>query len=112
MLTLTDQNFEKEISNAQKPILVDFWAFWCIPCRLITPILEKLAKEYENEIILAKANLDTAPIIAQKYGIDRIPMLIIFKDGKPISGFIGVRPEPIIKEWIENTLKENKDEKN
>jgi len=104
MLELTDENFEKEITNAPKPILVDFWAQWCMPCFVLGPILEKLAEEYGDKLILAKVNLDTAPLISQKYGIEKIPNVILFKEGKPISGFIGVRPEPIIKNWLEQNL--------
>jgi len=104
-MNLTDENFEKEIQNSQKPILVDFWAIWCTPCGILTPILEKIAEEFKEKIIFAKANLEETPLVAQKFGIDRIPTVILFKEGKPISGFIGVRPEPEIKEWIEKNLK-------
>ena len=104
MITLTDENFEKEITNAPKPILVDFWAQWCSPCLILGPILEKLSEEYQDKFILAKVNLDEAPLTAQKYRIEQIPTVILFKEGKPISGFIGVRPEPIIKNWLEQNL--------
>ncbi|MCK4473808.1 thioredoxin [Candidatus Parcubacteria bacterium] len=104
-MVLTDENFEKEISNADKPVLVDFWAEWCAPCLALGPILEKIAEEYKEKIILAKVNLDVAPIVAQKYKIDRIPFVILFNEGKPKSGFVGIRPEPIIKEWLEDMLK-------
>ena len=103
-ITLTDENFEKEISNSPKPVLVDFWAEWCAPCLTLGQILEKIAEEYKEKIILAKVNLDTAPLTAQKYKIDRIPFVIFFNKGKPLSGFIGLRPEPIIKEWLEEIL--------
>jgi len=104
MLNLTDQNFEEEIQKADKPVLVDFWAEWCTPCLVLSPILEKLAEEYKDKFVLAKVNLDTAPLTAQKYGIEQIPTVILFKNGKPISGFIGVRPEPVIKNWLEQNL--------
>ncbi|MDI6603207.1 MAG: thioredoxin [Patescibacteria group bacterium] len=100
-LTLTDENFEKEIQNADKPVLVDFWALYCSPCLVLSPILEKIAEEYRDKFILAKVNIDAAPLTAQKYGIDRIPTVILFKNGFTISGFLGVRPEPVIKEWLE-----------
>jgi len=106
-ITLTDENFEKEIQGADKPILVDFWAQWCMPCLMLGPILEKVAGEYKDKLTLAKVNLDTAPQISQKYRIEQIPTVILFKEGKPISGFIGARPEPIIKEWLEDILKKN-----
>ena len=104
MLALTDQNFEQEIQNAEKPVLVDFYTLWCQPCFILSPILEKLANEFGGKLILAKVNLDTAPLISQKYGIEQIPTVVLFKNGKPISGFIGIRPEPIIKNWLEQNL--------
>ena len=104
MINLTDENFEKEITSAEKPILVDFWAQWCTPCLVLSPILEKLAEKYEEKLILAKVDLDAAPQISQKYGIEQIPTVILFKEGKPMSGFIGVKPEPVIKNWLEQNL--------
>ncbi|TET84601.1 MAG: thioredoxin [Candidatus Nealsonbacteria bacterium] len=105
MLNLTDENFEKEIQAAEKPAVVDFWAEWCGPCSVLGPILEKLAEEYNDKFIFAKVNLGTASITAQKYRIERIPTVVLFNGGKPISGFVGVRPEPIIREWLEENLK-------
>lgn len=104
MLILNDQNFEQELTKNDKPVLVDFWASHCLPCFVLAPILEKIAEELQGKFILAKVNLGEARITAQKYGIDRIPTVILFKEGKPISGFIGVRPEPVIKEWLEKNL--------
>jgi thioredoxin len=104
-LNLNDQNFEEEIQKADKPILVDFWADWCTPCFMLGPILEKLAEEYEDKIVLAKVNLDVASLTAQKYGIERIPTVILFKWGRPISGFLGLRPEPAIRQWLEENQK-------
>jgi len=109
MLILTDENFEKEISASPKPILVDFYTFWCAPCTILTPILEKLVGEFKEKIIFAKVNLDTAPLAAQKYGVDRIPTVILFNGGKPISGFVGVRSEPEIRKWLEENLKDNEE---
>lgn len=105
MLNLTDENFEKEIQNNEKPILVDFWAEWCFPCTLVTPILEKISEGFKEKLILAEVNINEAPITAQKFGIDRIPTIIFFKNGKPINGFVGLRSEIEIKEWLEENLK-------
>jgi len=107
-LALTDQNFDEEIQKAEKPVLVDFWTVWCGPCTVLTPILEKLAGEYEDKLILAKVNLDAAHFTAQKFGVDRIPTVVLFRDGKPVSGFIGVRPEETIREWLGKILGEGK----
>jgi len=103
-LTLTDQNFEREIQNAEKPVLVDFWAKWCFPCSALAQILDKLVKDFEGKIIFVKVNIDEAPIISQKYGIDRIPQILLFQNGEAKSGFIGVQPEDIIKRWLEENL--------
>jgi len=111
VLELTDENFGKEISASKKPVLVDFFTEWCSPCFILTPVLEKLANDFQGKIIFTKANLDNTPLTAQKFGIDKIPAVVLFKEGKPVSGFFGLRPEPIIKEWLENILGENDDEK-
>lgn len=100
MLELTDQNFEETVQNSQKPVLVDFWTLWCNPCLVLSPILEKIEKEYNDKIILAKVNLDESPLTAQKFKINQIPTVILFKYGMPISGFVGVKPEPAVKEWL------------
>lgn len=108
-LILTDENFEREISNAKKPVLVDFWMSGCAPCSLISPILERISNDFEEKLILAKVNLDSAPLTAQKYGINMAPTVILFKEGKLVSGFIGVRPEPEIRKWLEENLKDEKE---
>ena len=104
MLELTDQNFNEEIVKSDKPVLVDFWATWCQPCLILSPTLEKIAQDYNEKIILSKVNVDSAPLISQKFGIEQIPTVVLFKNGKPISGFVGIRPELIIKNWLEQNL--------
>ncbi len=107
-LILTDENFEKEINNTDKPVLVDFFAAWCEPCFILAPILEKITEDFGGKFILMKADLDDNPLIAQKLGIDRIPTVVFFNNGKPISGFVGIKSEAVIKEWLENIMiKEN-----
>lgn len=98
---LTDGNFEKEINATDKFVLVDFFAVWCDPCSMLTPILEKIEKENGGNFILAKVNVNSAPLTAQKFNIDAIPNVILFKNGKPISGFVGLKTESNIKEWLE-----------
>ncbi|MEA3344549.1 MAG: thioredoxin [Patescibacteria group bacterium] len=111
-ITLDDQNFDNEIQKAEKPILVDFWAEWCGPCNILSPILDKLAEENKDKFILAKVNVDAAPIASQKFGIQNIPTVALFIKGKPVSGFVGVRPEKDISEWLFKTIEEqsNKEE--
>ena len=103
-IDLNDQNFSQEIKKTEKPILVDFWAEWCLPCRLISPILEKIAGEFKEKINFAKVNLEESPGISQEYNIDQIPTVILFKEGKPKSFFVGMQPEENIKKWLEENL--------
>lgn len=104
MLNLTDENFDEVLKNADKPVLVDFWAQWCGPCTVLGPILEKVAEDYKDKFVLAKADLDTVPNIAQKLGIDRVPTVMLFKGGKPVSGFVGLKPEPVLREVFDKML--------
>ena len=104
---LTDENFEKEINGVKEFVLVDFFATWCEPCTMLAPTLEKVAENFKDKIVLMKANLDNNPLSAQKFGVEKIPTVIVFKNGKPVSGFVGLVPEKSIKEWLENILKEN-----
>lgn len=105
MLELTDQNFGETIQKADKPVLVDYMAIWCFPCTILSPILEKLEKDFEGKAIFARVNVDAAPETSQKFEINPIPTVILFKNGKPVGGFIGVKPEPEIKKWLEENLK-------
>ena len=103
-MTLTDENFEKEISGSSKPVLVDFFAEWCGPCNALGPVLEKVAADYADKLILAKVNVDSAPASSQKYEVSSIPAVFLFKDGKPITGFIGAQSEEFIKKWLNEAL--------
>ena len=108
MITIsTDEKFEKEINATDKFVLVDFFATWCGPCSVLTPILEKLAEHFEGKIIFMKADVDNIPITSQKFGVEKIPTVILFKNGKPISSFVGLIPENTIKEWLENIIATN-----
>lgn len=88
-ITLSDSNFEKEVINSDKPVLVDFWAEWCAPCRIIAPIVEEIANEYSDQLIVGKVDVDGNPQVSMNYGIRSIPTLLIFKDGKPVEQLIG-----------------------
>jgi thioredoxin len=103
-MNLTDENFEKEINATDKFVLVDFFAVWCGPCSVLGPILEKIAEQFKDKVVLMKANTDDVPVNAQKFGIDKIPAVYLFKNGKQINNFVGLIPEPAIKEWLENII--------
>lgn len=106
-INLTDENFESEIKSTDKLVLVDFFATWCEPCSALAPILKKVAEDLKEKIVLMKANLDDVQNTAGKFGVEKIPTVVLFKNGKPISGFVGLAPEESIKNWIENVLKES-----
>lgn len=103
-IILTDENFEKEVQAIGKPTLVDFFATWCEPCSVLAPILEKVADDLKEKIVLVKANIDELPQTAQKFEIDRIPTVVLFEEGKPISSFVGLMPENDIKKWLDEAL--------
>lgn len=106
--TLTDASFDAEIKTQGKLVLVDFFATWCGPCQILGPILEKLSDNFKDRIVFAKADVDQIPTNAQKFSVERIPTVIVFKDGKVVNTFVGVMPENTIKDWLENLLKETK----
>jgi thioredoxin 1 len=100
-LELTDKNFKTEILDAQILSIVDFWASWCMPCRMIAPILEEIAKDYSGKLKVGKVNVDNESNLAAQYSIMSIPALLFFKDGKVVTQIIGAVP----KEHIEEKLK-------
>jgi len=95
-MDLNGSNFDEAIKS-NETILVDFWAVWCGPCRMQTPILEKLAQSGEIKAVIGKINTDDSPEIAQKFGISSIPTLILFKNGQETERFVGVQPESVLK---------------
>ena len=96
LLTITTSNFDETI-NSDKPVLVDFWAPWCGPCRMLGPIVEELAQEVEEDAIVGKMNVDEEPAIAARYGITTIPTILVFQKGELIQKSIGVRPKEELK---------------
>jgi len=97
---ISDDNFESEVTNSNGLVLVDFWAAWCGPCKMVAPILEEIAEEME-EVSIKKMDVDQNRRVAGQFGIRSIPTLILFKDGKPVEQLIGVRPKEEIKKVIE-----------
>lgn len=102
---LTDENFDTEINNSPLPVLVDFWAPWCGPCRMLAPILEKIAVRFDGKVKVAKVNVDESPGVAGRFGITSIPTLIFFKAGKEFDRTVGALPEGMLAEklngWLE-----------
>ncbi len=101
VLELTDDNFEETIKNADTPVLVDFWAEWCGPCRRVGPIVEELAGEYEGRLKVAKVDVDANQAITVKHGIQSIPTLMIFKDGELKERLVGALPKETLAETID-----------
>jgi len=104
-LILTDKNFSEEVFKSQKPVLVDFWAEWCMPCQMITPIIQEIADEFGEKIKIGKLNVDENPLISTTFSVDAIPTLILFKNGKIVQKFIGVQPKEVITEIINSVIK-------
>jgi thioredoxin 1 len=104
LLEVTDANFKDEVLNSDKPVLVDFWAEWCGPCKMIAPAVAELAKEYDGRFKIAKLDVDTHYQIAGSYGIRSIPTLLIFKNGKVVDQIVGAVPKQRLKEKLDANL--------
>ena len=100
----SDQNFKKDVLDAKQPVLVDFWAEWCGPCKAIAPSLEELSDEMVNKLKIVKINVDENPSISQTYSIRSIPALMIFKDGEKISEKMGALPKSALQSWVNETI--------
>ncbi len=100
---ITDSSFEQDVLNSTKPVLVDYWAEWCGPCKQIGPALEEISEEMNDKVIIAKLNIDENPQAAGKYGVKGIPTLMLFKDGEIASTKVGALPKSKLKEWIESS---------
>lgn len=105
LLNLKSAEFEKEVLKSQTPAVVDFYADWCGPCRMVSPIIEQLSQEYQGKVKFAKVNTDENPDIAMKYGIMSIPTIIVFKNGQVLSTVIGAGPAAMYKQKIDAALK-------
>lgn len=100
-VTGTDANFENEVLDSDQPVLVDFWATWCGPCRTIAPTIEELASEYDGKAKVVKLDVDNNPQTAMKYGIRSIPSLLFFKGGRPVDQMVGVVPKRVLAEKLD-----------
>ena len=99
-ITITTENFEEEVIKSDKPVLIDFWATWCGPCKMIAPTVEEIAEEYEGKIKVGKVNVDEEPDLTQSFGISSIPTLVLMKDGKPANMMVGLRTKEQIVEMF------------
>jgi thioredoxin 1 len=101
---VTDQSFATDVLQAEGPVLVDFWADWCGPCKAIAPALEEIGAEYAGKLTVAKVNIDENPVTPNNYAVRGIPTLILFKDGQPVSTKVGAAPKSALKQWVESAL--------
>jgi len=104
ILKITDTDFENLVIKSEKPILVDYWAEWCGPCKMITPILEEIADEMEGRVLVGKLNVDENSQTPPKYGIRGIPTLMLFKDGEPVGTKVGALSKNDLKKFIEDNI--------
>ncbi|MBB4108021.1 MULTISPECIES: thioredoxin [Pedobacter] len=103
-LEITDANFEELVLKSDKPVLVDFWAEWCGPCRMVGPVVEEIAKEYDGKAVVGKVNVDNNPQISMQFGIRNIPALLYFKDGQVVDKQVGAVPKSILADKLNKQL--------
>ncbi|MBI3419172.1 MAG: thioredoxin [Proteobacteria bacterium] len=104
-LAVTDASFENDVLKSSKPVLVDFWAEWCGPCKMIGPLLEDVAKDMAARVTVAKVNIDENPMVPSKYGVRGIPTLMLFKGGQLVDTRVGAMPKSQLTQWLEGALK-------
>jgi len=104
VVQVTDQNFETTVGASQQPVLVDFWATWCAPCKMLKPVVEELATEYAGRVTLAELDVDANPNTASKFGVLSIPTLILFRGGKPTQRIVGYQPKASLRQKIDAVL--------
>jgi thioredoxin len=104
LIQVTDQNFETTVAAAQQPVLVDFWATWCAPCKMLKPVIDELAAEYEGRVIVAELDVDANPVTSSKFTVLSIPTLILFRGGKPAERIVGYKPKALLRQRIDAVL--------
>lgn len=105
VVILSDASFQTEVLEAETPVLVDFWAPWCGPCRAIAPTIDELAREYSGRVKVAKLNVDEAPELARRYGVRSIPTLVVMKAGEVVKGPVGTTPKEKLKAFLDDVLR-------
>jgi thioredoxin 1 len=103
---VTDESFRQDVLEAPGPVLVDFWAEWCGPCKAVAPVLDELAKDYAGKLTVAKVDIDENPVTPNEYGVRGIPTMLLFRDGKLLDQKVGAMPKSALKEWIAGQLDE------
>jgi thioredoxin 1 len=103
-IDITDENFDSEVLKSDIPVLVDFWASWCAPCRMIAPIIEQIAEEYDGKLKVAKMDVDASPETPAKLAITGIPTIVIFKNGEAVEKIVGAVPKNKIKELVDSLV--------
>jgi thioredoxin 1 len=97
---VTEQSFEDEVLQSDKPVIVDFWAEWCGPCHAVAPVLDRIVDESNGDLKLVKVNIDEQPALSQRYGVQSIPTMILFKNGEPAAAAIGAQPKPALEKAL------------
>jgi thioredoxin 1 len=98
--TVTEQSFEEEVLQSDKPVIVDFWAEWCGPCHAVAPVLDRIVEESNGDLKLVKVNIDEQPALSQRFGVQSIPTMILFKNGEPAAAAIGAQPKPALEKAL------------
>ena len=102
--TITDGSFQTDVLDSETPVLVDFWADWCGPCKMIAPALEEISDELSGQVTIAKMDIMENPDVPGRIGVQSIPYLVLFKDGQPVADMLGARPKSQLKGWIESVI--------